>query len=109
MNQSRSHIRTSKASSYLKQLCRHFGHKVPVKFDARQGSISLPFGTCGLLAREGALTLTLSGDDPDKLEQVIGSHLERFAFRESLRVTWERTSESCPLERLANPKIGMTQ
>ena len=91
MNQSISHIQTSKADRYLRQLCRHFSHKVPVEFDTRQGSISLPFGTCAPLAREGALTLTVSGDDIEKLEQVIGSHLERFAFRDALNVTWERT------------------
>lgn len=93
MNQSISSIHTTKAGSYLRQLCRHFGHKVPVEFDARQGSISLPFGTCDLLARTEALILAVSGDDIEKLEQVIGSHLERFAFRESLDVTWERTSK----------------
>tara|TARA_R110001599_G_scaffold183562_1_gene376837 strand:+ start:1444 stop:1728 length:285 start_codon:yes stop_codon:yes gene_type:complete len=94
MNQSISYIQTAKADSYLRQLCKHFGHKVPVEFVAQKGFISLPFGTCDLLAQAGALTLTVSGDDIEKLEQVIGSHLERFAFRESLDVTWERTSKS---------------
>ena len=93
MNQSISHIQRHKAGSYLRKLCKHFGHKVSVEFDARQGSISLPFGTCDLLAGEGSLTLTVSGDDIEKLEQVIGSHLERFAFRESLDVSWERISK----------------
>jgi len=94
MNQSISHVETPKASRYLQQLCKHFGHKVPVEFDTRQGSITLPFGTCALLAGEGSLTMTVSGDDTEKLEQVFGSHLERFAFRESLNVAWERTSPS---------------
>jgi hypothetical protein len=93
MNQSISYIQTAKADSYLRQLCRHFGHKVPVEFDNQQGLISLPFGTCDLQARAGALTMTVWGDDIEKLEQVIGSHLERFAFRESLDVTWERASK----------------
>lgn len=90
MTHSISHLRTPKASQYLQQLCKHFGHKVPVDFDKEQGSITLPFGACELRAREGELTLTVSGDDIDKLEQVIGSHLERFAFRETLSVSWER-------------------
>lgn len=96
MNQSISEIRTTKAGIYLQQLCRHFGHKVPVEFDARQGRVSLPTGNCDLRAREGQLTVTVSGDDLEALEQVIGSHLERFAFRESIGVTWKRTSKSSP-------------
>lgn len=91
--QSISHVQTPKASRYLQQLCKHFGHKVPVEFDALNGSITLPFGTCVLVALEGELILTVSGDDTGKLEQVIGSHLERFAFRESLDVTWDKTGK----------------
>ena len=92
MSQSISHVPTPQASRYLQQLCKHFGHKVPVEFDALNGSITLPFGTCVLLARDQELILTLAGGDIGKLEEVIGSHLERFAFRESLNVIWARTS-----------------
>ncbi len=91
MSQSIAQIQTSHASRYLRQLCKHFSHKVPAEFDDRQGSITFAFGTCALLAQQGALTVTVAGDDPDKLEHVVGSHLERFAFRESLNVTWVRT------------------
>lgn len=92
MSQSISHVPTQQGSRYLQQLCKHFGHKVPVEFDAMNGSITLPFGTCVLLARDEELILTLAGGDIGKLEEVIGSHLERFAFRESLNVTWAKTS-----------------
>ena len=93
MQQSTSQVQTPKASQYLQQLCKHFGHKVPVEFDTAKGSIALPFGTCELLAREDELILTVTGEDSDKLEQVIGSHLERFAFREHLEVTWDRANK----------------
>ncbi|WP_412049259.1 MULTISPECIES: DUF2218 domain-containing protein [unclassified Hoeflea] len=88
MTQSISRVQTPKASQYLQQLCKHFGHKVPVEFDPLNGSIKLPFGICMLEARGEELILSVEGDDTGKLEQVIGSHLERFAFRESLNVTW---------------------
>ena len=94
MTQSISHVRTAKASQYLQQLCKHFGHKVPVEFDELDGSISLPFGTCVLQARGEELVLTVEGADTGKLEQVIGNHLERFAFRESLNVIWNNASKS---------------
>lgn len=90
MPQSISSVQTPKASQYLQQLCKHFGHKVPVAFDTLNGSIDLPFGTCVLVAGEDVLILTVEGADIGKLEQVIGSHLERFAFRETLHVTWEK-------------------
>ncbi|MCY0146268.1 DUF2218 domain-containing protein [Hoeflea sp. G2-23] len=93
MNQSISHVQTPKASQYLQQLCKHFGHKVPVEFDTLNGSITLPFGTCILFAQDEELVLTVAGDDIGKLEQVIGGHLERFAFRESLNVTWDSTNQ----------------
>ncbi len=88
LSQSISHVQTPKAEQYLQQLCKHFGHKVPVTFNAQQGSITLPFGHCQLSVQDGVLTLAVSGEDRGKLEQVIGSHLERFAFRENLTVTW---------------------
>ncbi len=94
MTQSISHIQTPKAGRYLQQLCKHFGHKVPVSFDATQGSITLPFGLCTLAAKDDTLILQVFDGDTDKLEKVIASHLERFAFREALSVTWERTVTS---------------
>ncbi len=96
MKPSTSEVKTTKASRYLQQLCKHFGHKVPVEFNAEHGSITLPFGTCDLHAGENALTLTVSGEDTAKLGQVIGDHLERFAFREDLKINWhpsERTDQ----------------
>ena len=94
MTQSTSQVQTPKASQYLQQLCKHFGHKVPVEFDELNGSITLPFGTCLLRARDTELFLAVEGPDTAKLEQVIGSHLERFAFREPLNVTWLNASKS---------------
>ncbi|MDF1606595.1 DUF2218 domain-containing protein [Hoeflea sp. YIM 152468] len=94
MTQSTSHVQTPMASQYLQQLCKHFGHKVPVEFDEREGSIRLPFGTCVLQARDEELVLTVAGADLQKIEQVMGSHLERFAFRESLTVIWDKASTS---------------
>lgn len=83
---------TPNASRYLGTLCKHFGHKVPVEFDTTQGRIELPFGQCTLAAGETALNLTVTAEDRpalDRLCQVIGSHLERFAFRENPELDWQ--------------------
>jgi len=84
-------VRTPKASVYLKQLCRHFGHRVETAFDDRDGRIRFAFGECELHAGDELLELTAIADDRDareRVESVVGSHLERFAFREDLHVTW---------------------
>lgn len=85
-------ISTDNASKYLQQLCKHFGHKVPVEFTPEAGRIALPFGSCALRADPAALTLEATGeaDSIERLEQVIGDHLARFGFRENLAVTWRR-------------------
>ncbi|MDR5653172.1 DUF2218 domain-containing protein [Ruixingdingia sedimenti] len=86
-------VATAKASGYLQQLCKHFGHKIPVTFDAEAGEIVFPFGTCRLRAEDGALHLTAIAPDAERLAQlqdVIARHLLRFAFREDgMRVDWQ--------------------
>lgn len=37
-------FKTENASRYLQTLCKHFGHKVEVRFDAHSGEISFPVG-----------------------------------------------------------------
>jgi hypothetical protein len=83
---------TERASGYLQQLCKHFAHKIEVQFDAQAGLIKFPFGQCDLTAEQGVLDLTVTADaqsDLTKSCRVIGSHLERFAFRESPRIEWQ--------------------
>ena len=94
MPSSTATISTNRASSYLQQLCKHFGHKVPVEFTPETGRIDLPFGTCELRAEETSLTLTANGGSGslERLEQVISDHLARFAFRENIALTWQRAT-----------------
>ncbi|HMQ93898.1 MAG TPA: DUF2218 domain-containing protein [Amaricoccus sp.] len=86
-------VRTEKAGRYLQQLSKHFGHKVPVQGDERQCHIGFPMGACTLEAEPGSNTLTLrltaaTAKDVGRLEEIVGGHLVRFAFREDLRVDW---------------------
>lgn len=94
MPSSTATIETERASSYLQQLCKHFGHKVPVEFTPQAGQITLPFGTCTLSADTSSLTLTTTGEEDsiERLEQVIGDHLARFAFRENIAIAWQRAA-----------------
>ena len=84
-------VPTERASRYLQQLCKHFGHKLPVTFDAGHGRAVFPFGECVLRAEGGLLAITATAASEADLEQlkgVIARHLLRFAFREELRVAW---------------------
>ncbi len=85
-------VQTPKASGYLQQLCKHFGHKVPAECTPEAGSITFEMGTATLTAGED-LRMTVEGADAEaiaRLETVMGGHLERFAFREELKVDWTR-------------------
>ncbi|WP_341224272.1 DUF2218 domain-containing protein [Loktanella salsilacus] len=94
MPSSTATISTTRASGYLQQLCKHFAHKVPVTFTPQAGQITLPFGTSTLQAQDDTLTLTVTGeaDALARLEQVIGDHLARLAFRENLSLTWKHAA-----------------
>ncbi|MCB9948890.1 MAG: DUF2218 domain-containing protein [Rhodospirillaceae bacterium] len=85
-------VATPNASRYLQQLCKHFAHKCPVTFDAQAGHIAFPFGDCRLEAPDAALRLALTAPDAAQLEQlqdVVGRHLVRFAFREDMQIVWQ--------------------
>jgi hypothetical protein len=85
-------VATSKPSPYLKQLCRHFGHRNEVTFEDAHGEINLASGVCRLeVTGEDELTLTATAAEPERLDaltRVIGSHLERFGSRDGLSVRW---------------------
>ena len=94
MTQSKLHFSTPKASRYLQQMAKHFGHKVPVTFTSDEGEVTLPFGTCEMRATDAALSITVLGENRDiaRLEQFVGDHLARFAFREKPTLTWQRAA-----------------
>lgn len=84
-------VRTEKAAGYLAQLCKHFAHRVPASHDGDTGSVEFPRGTCRLTAADGVLTMTVETTDPEavpQLQDVMARHLERFAFREEMTITW---------------------
>ncbi|MGJ8595002.1 DUF2218 domain-containing protein [Sulfitobacter sp.] len=92
MFRSNAKFTTERASGYLQQLCKHFAHKIEVQFDPSTGLIKFPFGQCDLNADQGVLDLIVTAEtqsDLTKACRVIGSHLERFAFRENPKIDWQ--------------------
>jgi hypothetical protein len=88
---SRADVATDKPVPYMRQLCKHFGHKVDASFGEDSGYIQFEFGRCELRAAGDRLTLEVSAADAEsheRMERVIGSHLERFGRRDGLSVSW---------------------
>lgn len=98
-------VATDKASRYLQALCGHFQRKVDATWDARAGDVTFPFGRCTMRADGAALHLAVAADSADafdRVREVVGGHLERFAVHDALRVTWTETpSPVVPPEAVA--------
>lgn len=87
-------VATTSPARYLGQLCKHFAHKIPARHDNESGRIEFPFGQCELATGPELLVMCVSAPDADSLtrmEEVIASHLLRFAFREPPEVVWSRS------------------
>ena len=85
-------VATSKPSAYLKQLCRHFGHRLEVSFDDDTGRIAFPDGLVELERTDDGLLLRARAQSDEELvriEGVVGSHLARFGRRDELQVAWD--------------------
>ena len=85
-------VATDEPARFMKQLCRHFGHKLAVEFDDKHGSIVFAAGRCDLSAEAEALELVASSDSEEgaaRVAEVIGSHLTRFGFKSGLTVAFE--------------------
>jgi hypothetical protein len=88
---SQATVATEKPVPYMRQLCKHFGHKVDAAFDDDSGYINFEAGRCDLRAVDGELHLTVTAENEEnreRLRSVVGSHLERFGKRDELSVSW---------------------
>ncbi|KIC51501.1 hypothetical protein RA29_05945 [Tateyamaria sp. ANG-S1] len=94
--QSETLILTKRAVRYMTQMNAHFGSRVHVVIQNNASEIKLPFGTALLTASDDQLEVCVSGDVAEigRLERVIGSHLERFAFRDNPKILWRRTYDT---------------
>ena len=75
---SEARVATPKAAVYMKQLCRHFGHKNPATFSDSSGRIEFEFGVCELDASQGTLVLRALADDGEVMARIYGHVLHRF-------------------------------
>ena len=90
---SHASVPTDAAARYAKQLASHLGRRSEIREEADGIRIVLAVGDCLLRSHEGSLELSATAPGPEELErveQVVGSHLERFGQRNELQVVWQR-------------------
>lgn len=88
MTKATSTFETERASRYLQAMCKHFAHKVPVQYDAANGTADMPFGSLRMHVTGNALQFEIEAADDARLERmkyVVEAHIVRFAFREKLQ------------------------
>jgi hypothetical protein len=83
-------VPTEAADRYAKQLLSHLGHRISWTTDGATSTAPIAGGTGTIVVGDGILTLIAAAPDADALARVhvLGSHLERFAQRAELQVSW---------------------
>jgi hypothetical protein len=87
----RADVPTEAAARYAKQLVAHLGRKVEWTTDGPVSTASIGGGTGTVEVGDGVLILRARAADTEGLERVqdvLGRHLERFGQRNELVVTW---------------------
>ena len=86
-------IETEHASKYLKQMCKHFAHKVEVTYDDEKGHVDFPMGFSDMNADPKTLQISVNTDESEEarriVEVIIEKHLVKFAWREEISFDWQ--------------------
>jgi hypothetical protein len=88
-------VTTDTPDRYAKQLLSHLGHKVQAEplpdHPEPAGRLVFAYGVGTVLPEPGSLVLRAAAGDAESLERlqgVLGRHLEKFGARRELVVTW---------------------
>ena len=84
-------VATDAPERYAKQLVSHLGRRLTWTTDGPTSRAAIGTGTGTVVVGPGVLTLRAEAPDAETLarvQDVLGSHLERFGQRHELTVTW---------------------
>ena len=87
----RADVSTDAPARYAKQLVSHLGRRVEWVTEGPVSTATIAGGTGVVEVGDGVLVLRAQATDPEVLERVqdvLGRHLERFGQRNELVVTW---------------------
>jgi hypothetical protein len=88
---SRADVLTDAPERYAKQLVSHLGRKTRFTTEGAASTAPIAGGTGVIEVGDGVLTLLAEAPDGDTLnrvQDVLGRHLERFGQRNELTVVW---------------------
>lgn len=91
MLSTRADVRTDHPERYAKQLVSHLGRKVDFAVEGPTSTASIAGGTGAIEVGAGVLVLRAQAPDRatlDRVQDVLGRHLERFGQRNELTVVW---------------------
>ena len=84
-------VTTDAPERYAKQLVSHLGRRLTWGTDGATSRAAIGAGVGTVVVGAGVLTLRAEAPDAetlDRIQHVLGSHLERFGQRNELTVTW---------------------
>ena len=87
----RADVATDVPERYAKQLVSHLGRRVEFSVDGPRSTAEIAGGTGIVEVGDGVLTLRAQAADAatlDRVQDVLGRHLERFGQRNELVVVW---------------------
>lgn len=79
-------VPTENGWKYLQQLCKHWAHKLDVDLGDQRGVVTFAEAKAVMTSDSTGLTVEIEASSPEVLERmqgVVASHLDRFAFREA--------------------------
>jgi len=82
----RARVATPNGGKYVRQLCRHWSHKLETHVEGDTGTVTFPTAVAAMAADGEGISISIEGDDRAQVEQltdVVARHIDRFAFREA--------------------------
>ncbi|PNU05749.1 DUF2218 domain-containing protein [Novosphingobium guangzhouense] len=82
-------VKTPNGGKYVRQLCKHWSHKLETVVDGDKGTVTFPNAVTVMDADADGIAITITGEDRDAVQgltDVVARHIDRFAFREDALV-----------------------
>jgi hypothetical protein len=85
-------VLTQSGGKYVRQICKHWSHKLETHVDGDTGTVTFPVAVATMAADGEGISIAITGskrEDVEGLTDVLARHIDRFAFREApLSYTW---------------------
>jgi hypothetical protein len=86
VNTAAAKVITPNGGKYVRQLCKHWSHKLKVELDGDAGKVTFPGAVATMEPGGEGTDIRIVGEDREVVERltdVVARHIDRFAFREA--------------------------